>query len=176
MATPQTKKIEKLRADFFSADEKVVLEALSQCRNEGNQSLIEPLILLYSRTDSDLIRHEAGDILGSIKISEAEEAFMNAVMNPALRSVRRDLLAFMWNSGLQPVGWLTEITRIALGGSTEELIECITLIESTDDAFPEEQILESIHLVREHLNRSNADDRTNLVAAYMGVLERLQEE
>lgn len=170
------KAIEQLRADFFSTDEKVVMAALSKCRDEGDASLLEPLILLYSRTDSVLIREEAADMLRSIKVANAEEAFMEAALNADLKHVRRDILSFMWNSGMQPVGWISDLTQIAVSGDLEEVIEVITLVESMDDEFPEEQVMDSLQQVRLYLGQAQPSDKSNLIAAYLGVLEQRSQD
>ncbi|MFN9801907.1 MAG: hypothetical protein ACK54P_17960, partial [Bacteroidota bacterium] len=70
------KTIDQIRSDFFSTDEQVVIHALQRCREEGNRSLLEPLIALYARTDSQTVRQEAADMLNSVKVDQAEEVFM----------------------------------------------------------------------------------------------------
>ncbi|MFN9801153.1 MAG: hypothetical protein ACK54P_14140, partial [Bacteroidota bacterium] len=78
-----------------------------------------------------------------------------------------------WNSGVQPVGWLTDLTNIALTGTLEEVIECITLVESMDDEFPEEQVMDCAQQVRLYLAQAPADEKSKLLAAYLGVLGQL---
>ena len=171
--SPSKKAIDQIRSDFFSADEQVVLHALQRCREQGNRSLLEPLIALYARTDSQTVRQEAADMLNSVKVDQAEEVFMDAALNPDMLGVRRDILSFMWNSGVQPVGWLKDLTNIALTGTLEEVIECITLVESMDDEFPEEQVMDSAQQVRLYLAQAPADEKSKLLAAYLGVLGQL---
>lgn len=172
-----TKKvIEQIRADLFSTDEKSVLASLALCRDQGDLSLVEPLILLYTRTASDEVRSTVADMLSSIKVTGSEDHFMSALANPELRPFRKDLLSFMWQAGLQPIGWLIEITQMVNEGSIEEVIECITLVESIEDDFPEELVLESVQKVRQYLSNAPAEQKSNLVAAYLGVLEQRSQD
>lgn len=172
----QNKIIERLTLDLLSPDETVVLKALEQCRQEGTAGLIEPLIGLYASTSFTEVKGEVADMLQSLKIGNAEEPFMQALKNPAYRYVRKDLLSFMWNSALEPTGWLADITKIALEGDLQEVLECVTLIESMEDLFPEEQVLESIQLVREFLNGAPLSDKSKMLAVYLHRLEHLEQD
>jgi len=173
---PSKQVIEQIRKDLFSTDEATLLQALSRCSADGNITLIEPLILLFFKSQEGQVREEAADILRSIKVANAEEPFMEALLNPEYKVIRKDILSFIWNSGLQPVGWIADITRIAVEGSLEEIIECLTLVESMDDLFPEEQVLDSVQLVREYLNEAPMSEKSKLLAAFLGLLESLEQD
>lgn len=177
MSNSSTKQaVEQIRQDLFSADEGVVMRALLRCRDEGNLTLIGPLIALYARTPHDQVRSEVSSILQSVKVANAEEPFMEAILQPEYRPVRRDLISFMWNAGLQPVSWLADLSRIAVEGTLEEAIECLTLLETMDDVFPGDQLLESMQLVRQAIHESPEDEKARLLALYLGRLESLEED
>ncbi len=173
--TSEKQMIEEIRKDLFSPQESVVLEALQRCRMEGNDSLIQPLVLLYLDTPHTALKLEVAEILRSLKVEGAEEAMMAAVQDPRFLAVRKDLISFMWNAGLQPVGWMGEITRIAVEGGMEEAIECLTLLETLTDPIPEEQLLDSVGILRQALNADNTSDKSAILAIYLSVLSQHEE-
>jgi hypothetical protein len=167
--------IEDIQKDLFSPEEPVILDALQRCRDEGNASLILPLIMIYLDTPHHAVKQEAAEILRSLKIEGAEEAMMSAVLDPKFQAVRKDLISFMWNAGLQPIGWMSDITRIAVDGGLEETIECLTLLETITDPIPEEHLLESVGMLRQALNANRDPDKSGLLRIYLNVLSQHEE-
>lgn len=178
MAQGKQKLIEEMKRDLFSENDTVVMKALHKCREEGNASMVEPLIALHITSSNPLVVDETADMLNNLKVSGTEEAFVNALLNPQWRSQRARILAFMWNSGLQPVEYMDVITKIAIEGSFEETFECITLLENMEELIPEEQLLESLTNIREYLNENNGGERRAMLVDFEKLLsqhERTQE-
>ncbi|MCC6599952.1 MAG: hypothetical protein IT223_04675 [Crocinitomicaceae bacterium] len=172
----QNRIIEEIVRDLFSENDTVVFKALNRCREHGNVSLVEPLIFLFARTESELVKKEVADILGTLKISNTEETFKKALSSEILRPVRKNILSFMWNSGVQPLEFMGLISAIAVEGSLEETIECLTLLDTIDEGIPEEQLLDSIATVREYIgDTGEKDQKYALLVEYLSVLESMRE-
>jgi len=154
------KRIEDLKRDLFSTDEAVVVSALSKCRETGNHNLVLPLINLFAASESALVKENVADVL-------------EALQEDSLRAVRRDVLHFMWNSGLQPTDRLTELVELTVRSEFEEILECLTLIESMDGPFAEEQIEESSYILREWIAGHSNDDSLTLMVEFLKVVEDL---
>lgn len=169
----KAKKTEELKKKLFSPDETAALAAIAEAREVGTLDLVAPLISLYASSDSDEIRKEVGEILGTIKVSGADEVFMEALANPVFSSYRKDIIQFIWSSGIQPVDEIANISRIAIDGSFEEALECITLLDSIETAIPEAVLLESITIVKQHLGQPSADDKKALMTEYLRALENM---
>jgi hypothetical protein len=175
MSTAKQKNIEEIKRDMFAGDDKTVLKALHRCREEGTAALVEPLIHVFATTKSAGIREEASDMLNTLKVSNAEEAFMNALRKPEWKASRKHLLAFMWNSGIQPLEFMAEIATIATEGDFEVALECLTLLESLEDMMPEEQLLESVAVLRTYLADDHNSDKASLLLQYLAILEGTEE-
>jgi len=172
-SSSKAKKTEELKKKLFSPDETVVQAAITEARETGTIDIVAPLISLYTTTASEEIRKEVGEILGTIKMSGADEVFIEALTNPAFSSYRKDIIQFIWSSGIQPVNELANITRIAIDGSFEEALECITLLDSIETAIQEAVLLESITMVKQHLGHPGVDDKKALMTEYLRALENM---
>jgi len=173
---PISKKTESLKRDLFSNDASVVMKALIKCREQGTPQVVEPLIALYSSSTDDAVKEEISDMLCNLKVSGLATVFVNALTNNEYLKVRKDILAFMWNSAIQPVDGMVEITDVAIEGTFEETLECFTLLESMEDEIPEDILTESIYRVREHLGKSEGTrEQRALLNEYLNALEARQQ-
>jgi hypothetical protein len=169
-------KSEELKGQLVSEEESAVLAALDEIAQSGTAQMIEPLIQLYSTTRYESIKKQTAELLNTLKISGTQAPMLAALANPANKSIRKDIIGFIWNSGMQPVDELTQFTKIAIEGTYEEALECLTLLDSIMDPVQEEVLMESIVLVKQHLNGASKSDKTTLLVQYLGALEGLRIE
>ncbi|MBL7942856.1 MAG: hypothetical protein JNM00_08825 [Flavobacteriales bacterium] len=169
--TEKQRQSEQLKRDLMSDDLATVVSALKKCRESGDVSAVPVLIGLYATTQVPMIRKETGEMLGSLKVTGSEQAFMAALKMPGYANIRQDLVSFMWNSGVQPNGYLSELVELALHGSFGEALECLTLIEGMDGPFAEEQVLESLTAVKKYLGTAVSDEKSALFRDLLVMLE-----
>ncbi len=175
-STAKGKKIDELKIKLLSSDEVVALEALAQVREIGTEQVIEPLLRLFAASDSNEIRKNVSEILGSLKITAAEPILIDSLSHNDFSSIRKDIIEFIWSSGMQPVNHISKFTLMAINGTFEEALECITLLDSLETAIPEEILLESITMIKQHLGQSKEDDKTALLRQYLLALENQRVE
>jgi hypothetical protein len=109
-------------------------------------------------------------MLGTLKISNVENYFLQALSNAEWKHIRKDIVGFMWSIGLQPVDAVSQISDLAASGDYALTLECLTLLESIEDPIPEEQLLESIAVVHKATSESVDSDYKRLLNEYMNVL------
>jgi hypothetical protein len=103
-------------------------------------------------------------------VSNVDAYFLQALSNPSWKHIRKDIVGFMWNTGLQPVDAISYISELAVAGDYALTLECLTLLESIEDPIPEEQLLESIAIVHRAVSESTDAEFKRLLNEYMGVL------
>lgn len=167
---------DEIRKNLFSSDETVVRKAIDQCREDGSAALVEPLIAYFASSAPDTLRSEVGSMLGTLKVTKVEPFFLTALENKDMAHIHKDLIGFMWSSGLNPGMGLSLITRHAINGDLATTLECLTLIENIEDELPEEAILESISLVRQSLPDVHDDGRRKLLTEYLRFLNLMRAE
>jgi hypothetical protein len=172
----KNKQIEEIKNDLFSGDDVVVMKAVLKCKDQDSAALVEPLIAVYGSTSMPEIKKEVSDLLNNIKVPNAENAFLKALSNKQNAKIRKDILSFIWNSGIQPVEEVVQLVEIASAGTFEEALECLTIIENIDDQIPEEQILESASVLRSAISSQPNDPKTGLLADLLMVLESRSED
>jgi hypothetical protein len=174
MATNTTAKSrisEELKNNLFSENTAVVMQALNKCMDIGNWEMVEPLLALYAKTNEVVVKNQIGQMLSELKVSNVEPSFANALMNPGMAHIHKDILGFMWSSGVQATGSVGLITKVAISGSYETALEALTLIESLDDEIPEEILLESTTDLKQHLGQATLNDKTKLLMELLKVIE-----
>lgn len=174
MSTASQKKIQEIKTDLFSNDDALVARAISRCEEEGTSELVEPLIAFYASEAPPSLRARVGDLLGTLKVSAVEHYFISALENSAYKHVHKELVGFMWSTGLQPVEAVALLSRLAADGDYFLALECLTLLESIDDTIPEEQLLESIAIMHDTLNGMENSDRKRLLTEYLVALNNLR--
>lgn len=171
------KVLAEIKKDLFSNDEAVVLKSLHKTRDEGNASFVEPLLSLYATSESAMVKTEVADMLSNLKVSETDEAFLNFLEQPQWKALYKDVISFMWNSGLEPVDHMAFFVKLALEGDEALILEVLTLIESIESEFPEDQIADSSNQLRTYLGTVSDDhsNRVKLLRELLKVVEAAQE-
>jgi len=170
MSTAQQRKLDAIRNDLFSGDDILVAKAISLCEEEGSSALVEPLLAFYASNAPESLRMRVADMLGSLKVSNVETYFLQALANPQWKHTHKDLVGFMWSTGLQPVDAVSQISELAASGDYALTFECLTLLESIEDPIPEEQLLESIAVIHKSISDTSNSDYKRLLNEYMNVL------
>ena len=174
MSTAQQRKLQEIQNDLFSGNDALCARAISRCEEEGTAAMVEPLIAFYASEAPTHLRQKVAELLGTLKVSGSEQYFLRALENRTFAHVRKDLIGFMWSTGLQPVDAVALISQLAAEGDYPLILECLTLIESIEDAIPEDQLLEGIALVHTRLNEMEQGDLSRLLGEYLVVLNRLR--
>lgn len=172
----ESKKTEELKGKLLSQDEKIVAAALVEAEENGTVAIVPTLIAIYATTHNKSTKETVARLLSELKVSGTESHFIEALSNPELKHIHKDIIGFIWNSNIQPVKEIAFFSNIAIKGSFEEALECITLIDSITTPIPEEVLLESITLVKQHLAGTSKDDKTALLAQYLLALENMRIE
>ena len=170
MSTAQQRKLDAIRNDLFSGDDILVAKAIGLCEEVGSAALVEPLLAFYASNAPESLRMRAADMLGSLKVSNVETYFLQALANPKWKHIRKDVVGFMWSTGLQPVDAVSQISELAASGDYALTIECLTLLESIEDSIPEEQLLEGIAVIHKAISDASNNDFKRLLNEYMSVL------
>lgn len=147
----QSKRQAALLADLRSTDKRKVLSALKTTAEDGTGDLILPLLELFRDTPSDEIREKLAELLSSMKVSEAEDVFLEALDDDAFRNQRGSIMSFMWNSGFQGAEAVDTITRCALEGDYMTAIEALTLLDSLTQEPEEESLYQALIEIRAFL-------------------------
>jgi len=168
---------EKLKSQLFSSDETAVLSALKTVSQEGSRFMVEPVLELLVRTNSSDVREVVISQLSQLKIGEMEALFVQKIQSEDFKEYRKELVACMWNSGMNPVDHLHVFTKLATEGDYMTALEVLTLIENLEGPFDHESLTDAFSDVSIYVNEAPADDpKLDLIKSIYGILYAFQEE
>lgn len=125
-----TKIQEQLVADLYSPNEPIVLKAIEELREHGNEKTLESLIQLLCATSSELIRIELIKYLNELKSDKALPPLIEAIANPKYHVFQVELIAAIWESGLDASDYLEFFIDLIIEQDYLVGIEAITVIEN----------------------------------------------
>ena len=146
----QTKVIKQIAKDLNSNDQSVIQKALEKTRAIGNESLIDPLVNLYTTSKDKQIKEEIKGIFSELKNDQSIN-YLLPYLNDHRNEVKELILFSIWSSGIDVGDYLKEITQAACNGNYMVILEALTVIENLEGPFSEEDVFQASTLLQEQL-------------------------
>ncbi|PCJ82295.1 MAG: hypothetical protein COA49_02005 [Bacteroidetes bacterium] len=160
--------------ELFSTDNKKVKSALDQADKKGTVKWIKPLLEAFRDRNEDDLRNRMRGMLSSVKLSAAEDIFIEILSDMDFKDIHADILGFIWSAGFVPSESIDIIVRAATSGDFRAAIEGLTLIEQCDLVENEQLLLESIITVRNAMDDKSKSKSHALFIPMLEVLEHLE--
>ncbi|MCC7453305.1 MAG: hypothetical protein IT222_03990 [Crocinitomix sp.] len=164
-------KIQGLLNDLSENDPAKLVSTIQSLKIHGNENTIEPLLLLLSKNPVNEVRKEIIDLLNTTKSTKVPEKIAKALSDPRFIALRHDLLVSIWSSGLDYRPYLREIVIAGTEGEMMDALECLSIVESVEEEFSENQLFDALLVLTEYL-RNNKDVKD----AKMDLLRELTQE
>lgn len=163
--------------DLTHPNNQKVKAALEAAKEKGDASWVRPLLDAFAGRAEDALREEMRTMLGSMKVSAAEQTFLDALVDPQLNHIKADVLGFLWSSGFTCDGCLSRVAEVACEGDFQQAFEGVTLLEQVETVTDEKDLLEAQVVVGESIQAESKSDirpfleamRTHLAWLYDGM-------
>lgn len=174
----QEKKIKGLLKDLETNDVDKQLKAVKALKIHGNDDVVEPILLLLSRSKNDEVRKEIIDLINTTKSSTVPSVIANALVDARFANLRHDLLISVWSSGLDYRPYLKEIVTAGTSGEMMEALECVTIVENMDGGFNEDQLFDPIIVLNEYLvaNKSETSPKMDMLKEVLVYLQQFNNQ
>lgn len=149
--TIEQKKIKDLLSELASKDDKRQVKAVQALKICGNETIIEPLLIVLVNEPEEVLEREIKDLLNTIKSTKVPAEIAKALQDKRFVSIRLALLASIWNSGLDYRPFLTEIVTAGVEGEMLHTLECVTIIENIEDELSEDQLFEPLIVLSNYI-------------------------
>ncbi|MFB6259093.1 MAG: hypothetical protein ABEH38_10400 [Flavobacteriales bacterium] len=169
----QLRRIKKLRDGLASTDEKEILKAIEEAKEEGDARIVPDLIEVWAVTENEAIKKRILQIFYDLKDSDATEHLLEALDHPDIQD-RSDLLAVFWNSRLDASEKIDKFTEIAVEGSYQEAFEALTAIEEMEGPFEENTVMEAQLWIKTYYAQGE-DEKKPLIQGIDQTLRKIQE-
>jgi hypothetical protein len=134
--------------ELHSDKEEVVLDAIQAADEVGTVEWVRPLLETVRDHASDEVKAAAAQVLGTLKISAAEDVLADALDDPEFEPISAQIIAFLWSSGFYSEELLPAIVKCAIRGDFATAMEALTWVEQLEQLNGEHDLLESILAVR----------------------------
>lgn len=143
-------------AALLSDDDAKVLGAIAYVQERGDARAIFPLLHALAKTNDHQRQQKIHELLYEVKVKDAAAELARALDEPALRSVRKTVIATFWNAGLDAAPHTDKLIACAVEGTAEECFECLTVLEN-QEVLSENAVLRGIKEVSAAI-AGNTDD------------------
>lgn len=159
-----------------SADLETVLNGVELIEEKGKTSQLPVLFRCYL-THTELPQKKAlYELLSSITIKGAKEAWISLLTMPEFSKVRAQIVNILWNTRLDFSAELERFIELAVQLDYLGTLECLTLIEHMEGPFQEQQLLESELILKEYVKKQadEGEQKQRLIVSLVQHLEQLK--
>lgn len=156
-------KLNEVLKGLHSKQNDEIIKSLKSLKVYGDATTAPKIFnLLLEHKDND-VEVETLNLLSSLKDTSMPDVIMEQLKLEKYQPIRSKVLSTIWQSGLNYAPHIGQLVEIAVEGTFMEKVECITIIENLEGPFEEEQILESMLLLREYFDKNKQDERSNQI-------------
>lgn len=147
-----------------------VISALKKIPDQGNATLIKPLLRAYlAWPDEAEIQEKIEKILGELKTQAAVPELISALQDDEFDELRAMIISVFWHAGIYPTDELDVLIHHALRGDFMVALEVVTVVENSD-TFTDPDLAQQYMLDIDEFLDEHPD------AAHASVLQQLKSE
>jgi len=167
-ASAKSKKVENLVSLLHSTKSIEVISALKKIPEQGNATLIKPLLRTYLAWPSDFtIQESVQKILGELKTQAAVPELISALGEEEFDDLRALIISVFWQAGIYPTDELDVLIKNAIRGDYMVTMEVLTVVENSD-VFTDPDLVQQYMLDIDEYLDGNPD------AEHSAVLDQLK--
>jgi hypothetical protein len=160
-----------LLEELSSTNTQVAMQAIEKIKSVASEEIIPGLLKVWYQSNGELYQ-KIEDLLYSVKNKQKAEKILIQELKQEKSSVKREkLIAVFWNAKLNPVNNLSLFVKIATEGTYMECLECHTLIENMEGPYPEQQLLESMLILKEYFGKNKSDEKRPLLQSIATIIQ-----
>lgn len=144
--------------DLKSDDTEKVLTAIKQLRLHGQKEAIAEVLAVLIETTNEEVKKSITNLLFDLKSEDSVLPIIKAINDKKYVSIKPFLISIFWQSSLDASEHLGSLVRIASKGDYNSCLEVLTVIETFDTSFDEDQIMDAVYDIEEKLDDYEIDE------------------
>lgn len=144
--------------DLKSDDTEKVLTAIKQLRLHGQKEAIAEVLAVFIETTNEEVKKSITNLLFDLKSEDSVLPIIKAINDKKYVSIKPFLISIFWQSSLDASEHLGSLVRIASKGDYNSCLEVLTVIETFDNSFDEDQIMDAVYDIEEKLDDYEIDE------------------
>jgi HEAT repeat protein len=166
------KKINALKKALESNNEKKILEAIKESRDEGDEQLIPVLVNILKNSSNNKVKDEIFSLLNDLKSQKTVWPLIQEIEKVTDRTLKAQLIAVLWQAGLETSEYLDELLKWAMDEDFFIANEAITVLENISPTLSEEELMNYLYDISEEINSLEDDNpRKNLLLSLAEILK-----
>lgn len=158
MTESKNNPLKNILADLKSDNKEDIITAIKQLRIHGQKEAISDLLDVYIETTDDEIKKHITTLLFDLKDEQTIATLIKAANDKKYNSIKPFLISIFWQSALDGSEYLNTFIRWATKGDYTTCLEVLSVVESFDSSFDEEQIQDAIYDIEEKLDDYEIDE------------------
>lgn len=155
--------------DLRSPIEEVVLDTVDAIAKKGDVSMVKPLLNTLLQNESVKVRSMINQTLSNVKDKGMAHDLFEALEDDEFVSMRQSLLSLVWNAQIPITNRLELLIGISMNSGFQEQFEILTILENNTSELTEEEVMNSLLEVRDHIQMSGDDSEV-----MQEILQKLQ--
>ena len=165
--------VQSILKDLNAGDPKIVLEAITKSRKDGNAKTLEAMLAVLKETDEPLVESKIIEFLFDLKVDESVSILIAAVQDEEMVYYQNFLVSAFWQSAIDGSDYLDVFVKTAISGEYLTTLEALTVIENFDRAYPQSELLELETDILEAIEKEINEDKKTLLVSLADVVRNL---
>jgi hypothetical protein len=164
---------QRILTELQSSSEKTVLAAIDKLRKHGTPKTFKQMMQLLRDTDEPAVEAAIIQFLYDLKDESSIPILINALNDPTMKYYHSFLVATFWQSALDGSGHLSLFVKKAISGDYTTCLEALTVIESFDASFNQQEITECEAALAEAIEIEKNKEKKKLLQSLHEVVSQL---
>lgn len=131
----QQKNTQEIIKKLQSNSSELIISAIEDIRNQGDESLLSELFKILNNTASSEIQNKIYECISDLKDIKIIPFLISTIKNPDFSSKKREILNAFWQTGFDFSEYADIFTDILIQDSFETGIEALTLLDISADSI-----------------------------------------
>lgn len=153
---------ESLIGKLFSEDEDGVYEAIESLKENGDASVVMPLLEVYQNAQSNKIKFSIQALFYGLKSDKSFAIIFDALFQPKYKQIQPFILSILWNTGKYPMQKIGEII-ILCTQDFNAAIEVLSILENIEAEVDEAQMMEAEIAIKKFIEKNQKDPKIELL-------------
>ncbi|MCB9364865.1 MAG: hypothetical protein H6587_09875 [Flavobacteriales bacterium] len=168
-------RLNNILKDLNGSDENKITTAIKQLRKHGNAKVIEPLLDKYIESKNDIIKEDITSLLFDLKDESAVPELISVMSKAKFIKIKPFIISIFWQAAIDSSNHISILVKEAIKGDYMTCVEVLTVVESYDASFNEEEIEDLKFDLDEAIEEADIE-KQKLLITIKSVLENLNIE
>ena len=159
-------RLNNILKDLNGSDENKITTAIKQLRKHGNAEAIEPLLDKFISIDNDVIKEDITSLLFDLKDETVVPELIKAIGTPKFEPIKPFIISILWQAAIDSSTHIGVLVKEAIKGNYMTCVEVLTVIESYDSSFNEEEIEDLKFDLDEAIEEAEIEKQRTLLINY----------